>query len=98
VVQTKILIFNYFFRIFVKIIISNKYQMQSVKKNFKTGQGPSSSHTMGPHRAAIEFQNKYPNSNNYKATLYGSLALTGKGHLTDKAILDVFTSELCEII
>lgn len=76
--------------------------MNSVKTIFKIGKGPSSSHTMGPHKASIEFK-KYLNSRNLKpmkiiATLYGSLALTGKGHLTDVAIEEVFKPTEVEVV
>ncbi len=64
--------------------------MQSLRELYKTGKGPSSSHTMGPERAARDFLSKYPSAARYRAVLYGSLALTGKGHLTDEAVLGVF--------
>lgn len=57
--------------------------MISQKDVFKIGAGPSSSHTMGPELASIKFKEAYPNLKNVKCTLFGSLALTGKGHLTD---------------
>ena len=60
--------------------------MQSLKELYKIGNGPSSSHTMGPKRATEIFKNKYPNADKFKVILYGSLALTGKGHLTDYII------------
>ncbi len=63
--------------------------MHSITQLYKIGLGPSSSHTMGPRRAAQEFLQQYPQATGYKVTLYGSLAATGEGHLTDKAILDV---------
>ncbi len=63
--------------------------MDSITQLYKIGLGPSSSHTMGPRRAAVEFVEKTPGAAGYTVTLYGSLAATGKGHLTDKAILDV---------
>ncbi|MDE6085702.1 MAG: L-serine ammonia-lyase [Muribaculaceae bacterium] len=63
--------------------------MESITRLYKIGLGPSSSHTMGPRRAAMEFLEKTPGAASYTVTLYGSLAATGKGHLTDKAILDV---------
>lgn len=63
--------------------------MESIKELYKVGNGPSSSHTMGPKRAAEQFLAKYPNAERYVVTLYGSLAATGKGHLTDVAILSV---------
>lgn len=63
--------------------------MESLKQLFKIGYGPSSSHTMGPRRAAAEFA-EIVNGRAavFEVTLYGSLAATGKGHLTDEAIVD----------
>ncbi|MDE6653159.1 MAG: L-serine ammonia-lyase, iron-sulfur-dependent, subunit alpha [Muribaculaceae bacterium] len=63
--------------------------MDSIRQIFKIGKGPSSSHTMGPRRAAIKFAEANPSAARYEVTLFGSLAATGKGHLTDTAILDV---------
>jgi L-serine dehydratase len=63
--------------------------MESIKNIYKIGHGPSSSHTMGPKKAAEQFLAKHPDASGFRVTLYGSLAATGKGHLTDKAILDV---------
>lgn len=60
--------------------------MQSLQELYKIGNGPSSSHTMGPKRATELFKNQYPNADKFKIVLYGSLALTGKGHLTDYII------------
>lgn len=65
--------------------------MESIKQLYKIGHGPSSSHTMGPNNAAKRFCDNYPGASRYEVTLYGALAATGKGHLTDKAILDVLT-------
>jgi len=62
--------------------------MESIKSIFRIGHGPSSSHTMGPKLAAELFKSKTPNAALYKVSLYGSLAATGKGHFTDKAITD----------
>lgn len=64
--------------------------MKSLKCLYKIGRGPSSSHTMGPDKAARYFKNAYPDADEYKVILYGSLSGTGKGHKTDEAILDVF--------
>ena len=72
--------------------------MDSVKDIFKIGIGPSSSHTMGPRRAALDFLQRVPQAVKFRVTLYGSLAATGKGHLTDKAILDVSGAERTEIV
>lgn len=61
---------------------------------FSIGIGPSSSHTVGPMLAANEFllllekNNCFDQTQRIKTELYGSLALTGKGHATDKAILN----------
>ena len=65
--------------------------MESLKEFYKVGNGPSSSHTMGPEKAAKEFrkliEEKYDKNNiRYKVELYGSLAATGKGHLTDHIV------------
>lgn len=65
--------------------------MESIKRLYKIGYGPSSSHTMGPRHAAEIFASRHPDAARYEVTLYGSLAATGKGHLTDKAILDTLT-------
>ena len=65
--------------------------MESIRQIFRIGHGPSSSHTMGPMRAAQMFLDKNPGASRFEVTLYGSLAATGKGHMTDKAILDVLT-------
>jgi len=63
--------------------------MESLREIFRIGKGPSSSHTMGPQRAAIIFAERHPEAARFEVTLYGSLAATGKGHMTDKAIIDV---------
>ena len=63
--------------------------MESLKEIFRIGKGPSSSHTMGPQRAATIFAERHPETARFEVTLYGSLAATGKGHMTDKAIIDV---------
>ena len=60
--------------------------MKSIKEIYKIGKGPSSSHTMGPHRAAKIYLAHHPGASSFKVTLFGSLAATGKGHLTDTAI------------
>lgn len=65
--------------------------MESIKEIFRIGYGPSSSHTMGPRKAAEIFKSKNPAVNSYTATLYGSLAATGKGHQTDKALTEAFS-------
>ena len=67
--------------------------MHSLKELYKFGNGPSSSHTMAPKRATILFLKKYPHVDFVKVELFGSLALTGKGHLTDY-IIDKTLGEL----
>ncbi|MGD1816617.1 MAG: L-serine ammonia-lyase [Pleomorphochaeta sp.] len=64
--------------------------MESIRELYKIGHGPSSSHTMGPRLATRMFLKDYPNASEYKVILFGSLAATGKGHLTNVAIEDVF--------
>lgn len=63
--------------------------MKSIKELYRIGTGPSSSHTMGPRWAAEQFAEKHPDADKYIVTLYGSLAATGKGHMTDIALEDV---------
>lgn len=63
--------------------------MKSLKELYRIGNGPSSSHTMGPKKAARLFLEKNLQAAKFAVTLYGSLAATGKGHLTDVAILNV---------
>ena len=63
--------------------------MESLRELYKIGTGPSSSHTMGPRKAAEQFMKRQTKAVSYRVTLYGSLAATGKGHMTDKAIIDV---------
>ena len=60
--------------------------MKSIKSIYKIGHGPSSSHTVGPYRAAKIFAGRYPAADSFRVTLYGSLAFTGEGHGTGKAI------------
>ena len=66
--------------------------MESLRELYRIGYGPSSSHTMGPRAAAEAFLKAHPETTEAAAELYGSLAATGKGHLTDKAIREVFQS------
>ncbi len=64
--------------------------MESLRELYRIGRGPSSSHTMGPSHAAVLFRKEFPQGDRFRAVLYGSLAKTGKGHLTDVAIRDAF--------
>ncbi len=70
--------------------------MESVKSIFRIGHGPSSSHTMGPKLAAEQFKLETPSATSYRVSLYGSLAATGKGHFTDKAISDSLLPSGCQ--
>jgi L-serine dehydratase len=62
--------------------------MKSITSVYKIGNGPSSSHTVGPYHAASIFRARYPQADAFRVTLYGSLAFTGEGHGTGKAILN----------
>lgn len=62
--------------------------MKSIRQVYKIGRGPSSSHTMGPDKAARLFARLCPEADSFEVTLFGSLAKTGKGHKTDVAISD----------
>jgi len=61
--------------------------MKSIRSVYKIGHGPSSSHTVGPYNAARRFGMRHPEADAFRVTLYGSLAFTGAGHGTGKAIL-----------
>ena len=63
--------------------------MKSLKELYRIGCGPSSSHTMGPRFAAEKYKGEHPLTKRFRVTLYGSLAATGRGHLTDWAIAQV---------
>lgn len=63
--------------------------MESIKEIFRIGNGPSSSHTMGPRKAAEIFKAKF-NASSYSITLYGSLTATGRGHQTDVTLTKAF--------
>ncbi len=67
--------------------------MESIRELFKIGNGPSSSHTMGPKKAAEIFSKRNPDATNFKVELYSSLALTGKGHMTDWIIEKTLPNE-----
>ena len=67
--------------------------MDSIKELYQIGTGPSSSHTMGPRRAAAIFLRRHPDEDAFHVTLFGSLAATGRGHMTDQAIQDIFAGK-----
>ena len=72
--------------------------METIKKIYKVGYGPSSSHTMGPHRAAEMFAGRTAGAASYRVTLYGSLAATGRGHHTDMAIRRGLAPKAVELV
>lgn len=72
--------------------------MKSIRELYKVGRGPSSSHTMGPERACKYFLSQTPEADRYKVILYGSLALTGRGHRTDVAISETLRPFPVEIV
>ena len=72
--------------------------MESLRNLYKIGTGPSSSHTMAPRFASEAFLARNPSATRFEVTLYGSLAATGKGHLTDVAILAELGQDRTEII
>ena len=72
--------------------------MKSIREIYKTGKGPSSSHTMGPERAALLFLKRYPQSDFFQVTLYGSLSKTGVGHGTDRVLRSTLGPERTKIV
>jgi len=72
--------------------------MDSIRTLFKTGNGPSSSHTMGPQKAAASFLISHSDADQFKVSLYGSLAATGRGHLTDHIIEETFAPRKVDIL
>ena len=73
-------------------------KMKSIKNIYKIGLGPSSSHTMGPSYAAAEFFQEYNTADFIRVILFGSLAKTGKGHGTDRAISETLANIPHEIL
>ena len=72
--------------------------MKSIREIYKIGKGPSSSHTMGPERAATLFRNRYPQADAFQVILYGSLSKTGVGHGTDRVVREVLSPLPTEVI
>ena len=72
--------------------------MKSIRDVYKIGNGPSSSHTMGPERAAKLFLKRYPDAERYRVVLYASLSKTGRGHGTDRVLRDVFAPKDVQIV
>lgn len=71
--------------------------MKSIREIYKIGRGPSSSHTMGPEKAARLFRSEHPEADAFKVILYGSLCRTGKGHGTDRVLMEVLSPIPTEI-
>lgn len=71
--------------------------MNSLKELYRIGPGPSSSHTLGPQRAAQRFKEKFQHAHHFEAELFGSLSLTGKGHLTDYIIIETMKPKKCVV-
>ena len=72
--------------------------MKSIREIYKIGKGPSSSHTMGPERAALLFLKKYSQADHFQVTLYGSMNKTGIGHGTDRVLKDVLGEDRTKIV
>ena len=72
--------------------------MKSIRDIYKVGKGPSSSHTMGPAKAASDFQEDTPEADAYRIILYGSLSKTGKGHGTDRALIETLSPIPAEVV
>ena len=79
------------------IVPLQKTKMDSIRSIYRIGHGPSSTHTMAPRRASETFRNRHPEVNSFRVSLYGSMAATGKGHLTDAAIAEAFAGKKLEI-
>jgi len=71
--------------------------MRSIIELYHIGKGPSSSHTMGPERAALLFRERYPQADSFRVVLYGSLAMTGQGHETDRILLETLPNAKLEL-
>ena len=71
--------------------------MKSIRELYKIGKGPSSSHTMGPERAAELFLSENPQADAFRIVLYGSLSKTGVGHGTDRVLRQVFAPKETQI-
>ena len=72
--------------------------MKSLRELYTVGRGPSSSHTIGPTRACCLFREEHPDADRYEVALFGSLALTGRGHLTDVAVRDALAPVHTDIL
>ena len=72
--------------------------MKSLRELYSVGRGPSSSHTIGPTRICTLFRSEHPEADCFEVTLFGSLAKTGRGHLTDVAVRDALAPVKTDIL
>jgi len=72
--------------------------MKSIRDIYKIGKGPSSSHTIGPERAAKYFRSQHPEADAFQVDLFGSLSKTGKGHGTDRVLREVLSPLPTQIV
>ena len=72
--------------------------MESLRELYRIGPGPSSSHSLGVRKACEYYYSLYPEADHYTVELYGSLSLTGRGHMSDKVIYDFFGKERTDVI
>ena len=72
--------------------------MKSIRDVYKIGRGPSSSHTMGPEKAAKIYRQEHPEAEAYRVKLYGSLSKTGKGHMTDRVLYETLSPVPTEVV
>ena len=72
--------------------------MKSIRDVYKIGRGPSSSHTMGPEKAARIYRQEHPEAEAYRVKLYGSLSKTGKGHMTDRVLYETLSPVPTEVV
>ncbi len=72
--------------------------MKSIREVYKIGRGPSSSHTMGPERAARIYKDEHPDAGMFRVKLYGSLCKTGKGHGTDRVLYETLAPVKTEVV
>ena len=72
--------------------------MKSIREVYKIGRGPSSSHTMGPEKAARIYRQEHPDAEAFRVRLYGSLSKTGKGHMTDRVLYETLAPVPTEVI
>ena len=72
--------------------------MKSIREIYKIGKGPSSSHTMGPERAAKLFRSEHHEADAFRVILYGSLSKTGVGHGTDRVLRDTLAPLPTEVV